>query len=1798
MSLGLCAQESPRFELLLKSGTVIPEKNILTGRPGEFDRTAQRFDGKTFAIIQFDQLPGESEKRMLLQAGIELLDYIPNNAYTVTINGNLRIDVLASTGARSIIEPTAMDKMQPQLAVGNFPSWTVAKAGTVDVWTSFPRTFSYQEIKPAILNRNIEIINTDLISYRVLSLRVPVSQLGELARLPFIEYVQLAPAPDKEFNYNSMYLSKANIMRASLSQGGQDILGRNVVIGIGDDGDPQSHIDYSGRLINRAGETLKAHSTHVTGTVGGAGLIQELYAGYAPKSTIISQVYSGIIRNAPTYVQDYGMVITNNSYGSVPNDCAFNGFYDLTAKVLDQQAFDLPELLHVFAAGNDGDKNCTPHTAGFKTVAGGYQTSKNILTVGSTDYKGTWSGFSSKGPVRDGRIKPDIMAQGQFLASTWTNNSYSYNNGTSMAAPGVSGGLALLVELYRKLHSNANPRNALLKALLCNGGLDRGNAGPDYTYGFGTMDLLRSSKMMEDETYFVSTATTGTNAVHTITVPANMAHLKVLLYWQDPPGSLLTNKSLVNDLDLQVTGPGGTRLPVRLDTTSANVGNIAGTGPDHHNNIEQVIINLPAPGTYDLRVLGHSVPVGASQEYFLVYDIIPQGLQLTNPIGGEGHVPTVSTLKIDTVYVQWDAYGTPVNPFTLEFFDGTSWSTLSNNIPASERVFSWAVPTNLATDAARMRISRNGTSLTHTSGPFTITALPFDSLTPLATQCEGYIQLGWRAVPGATDYEVFMLQGTDMVPVGTTTSLNYRFSGLNRDSTYWVAVRPRINGNPGRRAQAVSRQPTNGSCALTISDNDLKVDAILAPLNSGRIFTSTSLGSTVPITVRIKNLDNAASTGNITLTYSINGVLQQSVTLTGAAANITANPGTLTHTFTTTANLSVPGTYSIEVTAVKATDPVTANNSLTKQFKQLENPAFVLADFPWTDNFESASIQSVIVDQMGLTGRDRYDFINSTPFGRLRTFINSGIAYSGTKAITLDMDRYQVGGNVDSLTGTFNLSNFLVANDDIRVDFRYKNHGQKSNPANNIWIRGNDNATWLQVYDLFANQPDADGSYKLSSSIQLADTLIKYGQQFSSSFQVRWGQWGQYMAADNESAAGYTIDDIRLYRAIDDIQMVQIDTPIVIACGLNSTVPVKVVVRNTSGTVITNIPVFLRVDNVLVASEFIPTIPAKDTVHYIFNPGSANLSVPGNHQVEVWVDYGTDNVPENDTAKITVKSLPNINTYPYLENFESGDGNWYTVDGTKGTWEYGTPVSAKINRAASGSKAWKTNLYTYYDNNELSYLYSPCFDLTGLTNPTLSFSLALDIEDCGGTFCDGAWVEISTNGGTSWSRLGASGQGTNWYNKGYSGNNLWSAQDYTRWHVATIPLPTVNNSNIKFRVVFNSDLSLNKDGIAIDDIHIYDNPFGIYEGTGASPVVTQLGVSGTNWINFVETGSGRLIASILPNNQALGNTDVQSFVHTGTVRINSDQYYHNRNITIKPASINHGDSATVRFYFLDTEAEALLNATGCSYCFKPSTAYDLGVTKYSDADDTKENGTIADNTPGQYIFMNPDQVAIIPFDKGYYAEFKVKDFSEFWLNNGGFDHNTPLPVDLVSFTAKKKGSTTDVLVEWETSTENNVDHFEVELAKGNTALQQQGFVKIGELPAAGINGGGNKYVLTDSEIPKSGVRYYRLKTVDNDGSVSYSAIRPVIFQEEVVWQVSPNPSTGKFVLTFQAPEGTMLDTRVVDVNGRVVLQGRTRASGFVQKIDIDLQSGNLAAGLYLLEASNATNKQTFRLLKQ
>ncbi|ANE52554.1 S8 family serine peptidase [Flavisolibacter tropicus] len=1772
---GFAFAQKEKKAIRLKSGVVYAAPNIITDSIEQFNKKAFHKE-KAFAILQFETIPNEEVKQQLAKNGVALLDYIPDNAYTVSITKKLNKEVLQRVKASAIWVPTPQQKMHPSLA--QFSQTVGARSkGLVTIQIRFPQSFTAAEVLDALFTQKYNVIRKDLVAYHILSVQIPANQVSELAALPFVEYLQEESLQAIPLNGNSRRISNATILNASLANGGKNLNGAGVVIGHGDDGNSQGHVDYTDRVISKTTTIGGGHSTYVAGNLAGAGIWNELYRGYASKAKMISTLYTDIWWNAATYVQDYGMVLTNNSYQIVPQTCDASGVYDGYSALIDQQAFVFPSLQQVFASGNHGGLTCSPYAAsGFGTIAGSLQCAKNAITVGNINSAGIISGGSSRGPVRDGRIKPELVTLGVAVTSTSAAGGYLTENGTSISAPAVTGGAALMYEKYRQLNSNANPSSALIKALLCNGATDRGTPGPDYVYGFGSMNLLRSVDMLEKGRFIAGSISNGGSQTTTISVPANTARLKVMIYWNDPAASPLSASALVHDLDLEVTDPSSTKvLPLVLDPSPANVQNPSTNGADHRNNIEQVVINNPTGGTYTFTVKGTSVTQNPTQDYYIVYDIIPNSLALTFPVGGEGLIPGQVTP------IQWESYGDPVNSFTLEYSidGGTTWTTIDNAISATADNYTWTVPA-IATEKARIRVTKNGTSLNSTSNAFAIIGQPTISLS--ATQCPSYIAVQWGAVANASDYEIIRLKGGEMVSVGTTTGTSYTISSLSPDSVYWVSVRARVNGAPGLRSVAISRQPNTGTCTGTISDNDLKLDAILTP-TSGRKATSSALTSTTPIKVRVRNLDDVAIS-NFSVKYSIDG---GSTWVTEAVTATIPAQGTYEYTFAATANLAAIGNYNFVAAVVNnTTDPIAENNTLSYTIKHLDNPPVNLAT-DLVDDFEAAVVSDYRTDTIGLSGIDRYDFMHSSIDGRLRTFVNTGIAASGTKAITLDADRALAApGNTNYLIGTYNLASYTTA-DDIRLSFKYNQHGQTADAANKVWIRGNDNSAtpWIEVYDLYSNQ-NVPGTYKNVTSIELSSLLQTNGQTFSSSFQIRWGQAGQNQAANKESGAGYTFDDIKIYRVQNDMQLVSINGFAPISCALSTATPITVSVRNTMNATLTNIPIKYRVNGGAWVSETMASVAGKTTVSYTF-AATANLSAVGAYTIEAVVDLSGDSFADNNSAQVSFLNEELITTYPYLQDFETDNGNWYST-GTNNSWAWGAPASVNINRAASGSKAWKTNLSGNYNDGELSFLYSPCFNIAGMTTPMLSFSVAMDIENCGTTTCDAARVEYSVDG-TTWNILGTAGSGTNWYNRG-TPQQFWSTEDpaLRRWHVASIPLPTGIN-RLRLRFVFASDGGLTKEGLAVDDIHIYDRSMGIYNGPTMATSVQQTISGGSSWIDFQQ--SGALVASVQPNNQNLGATDVQAYINSGAVRNINNQYYANRNITVKPSNTAPGSPVKVRFYFTDAEAQALITATGCATCSAPASPYQLGVSKMSHSNKALENGTVVDDGGGIWSFIPPTDLRIVPFDIGYYAEFEVNSFSEFWLNSGGLDAATPLPINLISFTGQRNGE--NALLRW-TVTESNISKYEIEASQGATNQ----FIKIGEVVSQGSNTSLHEYNFTDVEPNKLGIRYYRLKIIEEDGTFSYSPIRSIIFANPVTWMVYPNPSNGKFYLTYQLNSVEKLEAQVFDAKGRLVQQYKKEGNGGWQKLAIDLSSASFPSGVYLLRVTTGDKLQSFKLNKQ
>src|SRR5688572_11920693 len=108
--------DDSRYRLQLRNGSFIPEKNITETRLAAFNSSTGKVRGSLFTIIQFESIPTTEQKQLLKQSGIELLDYVPNNAYTATVRTNLTATLLNQVKARAVITLAPEQKMQPSLA--------------------------------------------------------------------------------------------------------------------------------------------------------------------------------------------------------------------------------------------------------------------------------------------------------------------------------------------------------------------------------------------------------------------------------------------------------------------------------------------------------------------------------------------------------------------------------------------------------------------------------------------------------------------------------------------------------------------------------------------------------------------------------------------------------------------------------------------------------------------------------------------------------------------------------------------------------------------------------------------------------------------------------------------------------------------------------------------------------------------------------------------------------------------------------------------------------------------------------------------------------------------------------------------------------------------------------------------------------------------------------------------------------------------------------------------------------------------------------------------------------------------------------------------------------------------------------------------------------------------------------------------------------------------------------------------------------------------------------------------------
>ena len=468
---------------------------------------------------------------------------------------------------------------------------------------------------------------------------------------------------------------------------GLGLTGLGQVLGIWDGGSVRNtHQELVGRVSNFDPVGFSAHATHVAGTLIASGQYGPAL-GMAPAATLRSYDFNSdetemIIEQALTTPIN----VSNHSYGlisgwifdfqndglwawfgdvivSTTEDSVF-GYYGDSARLWDEIAVGSPNYLMVKSAGNDRNEPgpgsglhwhynssvgdfvlaVDTHPAdgsplGYDSLGGGAGMAKNILTVGAVaDIPAGYTGpgdvvlasFSGTGPTDDGRIKPDIVANGIELTSAHSqaNNTYADFSGTSMSSPNAAGSVALLHEHATNLYGGA-VTSATTRALIIHTADEAGPApGPDYQHGWGLMNTTAAAAVMSADD-----SATNTGHIYQLALangaPVNLTFesdgtvpLRATLVWTDPAGISPpqvvdpATRMLVNDLDLTITDPSTViHQPWILDP--ALPASAATRGDNTRDNVEQVLIDTTVAGIYSLEV-AHKGTLDTPQNFSLV----------------------------------------------------------------------------------------------------------------------------------------------------------------------------------------------------------------------------------------------------------------------------------------------------------------------------------------------------------------------------------------------------------------------------------------------------------------------------------------------------------------------------------------------------------------------------------------------------------------------------------------------------------------------------------------------------------------------------------------------------------------------------------------------------------------------------------------------------------------------------------------------------------------------------------------------------------------------------------------------------------------------------------------------------------------------------------------------------------------------------------------------------------------------------------------------------------------------------
>ncbi len=554
--------------------------------------------------------------------------------------------------------------------------------------------------------------------------------------------------------------------------------GKNITVGVKEQKMEEADLDLHKRVIpsSLAAPTVSMHATVVASIIGGAGNSFYDGRGIAHGCKFYSSSFADLFADDAVILNTNKVTAQNHSYGTIVQQ-----FYGAEALSYDMHGWQDKNFVHVFSAGNSGTLAATEGKyAGiinYANLTGNFKMAKNIITVAAMDNTGNIPAESSSGPAYDGRLAPQLTALGP--------------NGTSDAAAIVSGTVAVMQQVYADSNSQAIPPASLIKTVLFNTADDIYKTGIDFKTGFGSVNSYAAVRALQQKNYDGSSLSQNQTWTKNITLPANTAQFKVTLAWTDIASQVNNNKALINDLDIELTeiSSGNVFRPWVLSTAAHadSLAKLPVRKRDSLNTAEQISIQLPTAGSYQVKVTGTAVSNPAIPFNIAFNTDTLNTFVFTNP----QHTSDVNRAENEMLTIKWRTFVADTNQLgnlSISYNNGASWQLIKQAHKIYTNQLEWPIK-----DTASSAILRMETGFgTFFSKNFIISRV---INTKVDFICADSFQLSWDKHIYANAYKIFALTDSPYLKHILTVTDSFKLFKRADYPSLVYAVEPILSNN-------------------------------------------------------------------------------------------------------------------------------------------------------------------------------------------------------------------------------------------------------------------------------------------------------------------------------------------------------------------------------------------------------------------------------------------------------------------------------------------------------------------------------------------------------------------------------------------------------------------------------------------------------------------------------------------------------------------------------------------------------------------------------------------------------------------------------------------------------------------------------------------------------------------------------------------------------------------------------------------------------------------------------------------